>query len=333
MDAEVSPPESRWRGPWFPVTIGQVAAFAHAATGRLLIMTALAALLLAVAVTEVARTAWLPVIELSIRQLPAGQAELRDRRLIWPDDRIQTLGNNGLLAVIVNPANRPLDDQGPDIQVELAGDRVIFGWLFGYASLPYPPMPALALSPEELRPLLGAWRPHLLAGAGLAVFLGALAFWFAWGMLGAIPLRLGAAALGRVATLTGCWRSSVAAWLPGTLPFTVALVFYQHRMISLAGVLGVGALAILLSLVLLLAVPFLLPRAAARSPFDEVADEPAPAAHAPAANPFVAGEPLPARPGNEAVPASEPGPPTPATPVSPASPADGGTAEEPLNPS
>jgi len=184
---EVEPPSRppAARGSWLPLTAGRVAAFASAGTPRLLLVAALAALLVGAVCARFLAVSWWPVLNRAISQLPAA-GSIRAGRLVWPTNTVETLADNGLLAVVVNATGQPRSGSGADVQIEFAADALNVGSLLGYLAVPYPPGLNLPLNRTELEPRWGAWQPHLLVATGVMIALALLACW----CLLAVPLAV-----------------------------------------------------------------------------------------------------------------------------------------------
>ena len=332
------------------MTAGRVAAFASAGTPRLLLVAALAALLVGAVSARFLAVSWWPVLNRAISQLPA-DGSIRAGHLVWLSTTVETLADNGLLAVVVNPTGRPRSGSGTDVQIEFAADGLNVASLLGYLAVPYPSGLNLPLNRTELEPRWGAWQPHLLVAAGAMIALGLLAFWCLLAVPLAVIIAPYARLLGRPTGWAGCWRLCVAAFVPGALVLAAAVALYTSRQINLPELLLAVGVQVFLSLLLLLFAPFWLPAREPASPFRPMETPPIarPARADKArtdANPFAPPpEPLaPLAPPPTAKPISPPLPPAPATPPlalapapapanNPAPPPEEPPADMPLNPS
>jgi hypothetical protein len=222
---------------------------------------ALTAGLLALATLRVARVGWVPAVEQAIAALPK-QARIDDGRLIWPSARREVLADNQWLAFVVSPAARDPSVQAADVQVELTANVCWISGLLGYWWLPYPTGYIIDLNRETVESLWAAWRPHLQAGVFLAGGLLPL------GIVALIALLLGwsvkgyAWLLGRTTGWTTVWRLAVVAQVPGAWLWALGLVLYSFRALTPSLLLGVAALAGVLTLLFLLLAPWWLPRKA-----------------------------------------------------------------------
>jgi hypothetical protein len=303
----------------------------------LLLVAALAALFVGAVGARFLAVGWWPVLNRAISQLPA-DSSIRAGRLVWPSSTVETLADNGLLAVVVNPTGQPRSGSGADVQVEFAPDGLDVASLLGYLAVPYPTGLDLPLNRTELEPRWGAWQPHLLVATGAIIALGLLVYWCLLAVPLAVVIRGYAWLLGRPTAWAGCWRLCVAALIPGALVLAIAVALYTNRQISLAEVLLAVGVQLFLSLVLLLFAPFWLPAREPASPFRPVTTPPT-------ASPFQAGKartaanPFALPPESLAAPSPLPPagrvpPPRPPAPTgSPAPPPEEPPADMPLNPS
>ncbi len=285
MDDETTSRAPAAGGPWLPLTAGRVAAFASARNGRLWLVMATTALIVAVTVVRFLAAGWWPVINRAVSQLPA-EGEIRSGRLVWPTNAVTTLADNGLLAIVINPTDLLKAGQSADLQLEFRATELDVESLFGYVPVPYPSGWIISLNHTDLEPLWGAWRPHLLVATGALVVPGLLCFW----SLLAGPLALFVAAyarlLGRQSSRAGAWRLCMAAMAPGALVFALAMLGYTARQINLAEWLLANGLQPFLLLALVLFAPLWLPVQEPPSPFAPPATPPDEPKAAAAKNPF-----------------------------------------------
>lgn len=237
--------------------------------------TLVVALSLGAAAERFASTAWLPALDLAVRQLP-DSGEIRGGRLYWPTNVVTELVRTPYLAVRVNPRASPSPGQMADLEVELLASEVSLQSLFGYWAFTYPHSWTLALNRPEVEPTWSAWRPQLgvLVGAGVAAF-GVLC-WTLTALVTAPVVRLLAALLRRAVTLGGCWRLVMAALLPGGLGVAGGLLLYAGYGFRLLDFLAAFGLAHLLGPCLALGAVWQLPRRRPISPFAAAQAAPAP---------------------------------------------------------
>lgn len=262
--------------------------------------TLLVALALGGAAGRFAATAWLPALDLAVRQLPE-TGEIHDGRLSWPTNIVVELVRTPYLAAQVNPRAAPAPGPAADVVIELLADEVSVQSLFGYWVFGYPRNWVIALNRPEVEPVWSAWRPHLsvLVGAGVAAF--GVGCWAVVALVAAPGVRLLAALLRRAATLGGCWRLVMAALLPGGLIVAGGLWLYAGYGFRLLDFLVAFGLAHLVGPWLALGAVWRLPRRRPVSPFAEPATEPtgsAPEAAPALESPSGAGEVAPEQPLN-----------------------------------
>ncbi|HMP84546.1 MAG TPA: hypothetical protein PKA41_17770, partial [Verrucomicrobiota bacterium] len=221
---------------WMPLTPRGVAAFAHATTGRLLLVQFLFALTAGIVVAWFAQFAVFPVISRAIAQLPE-QGEIRSRQLDWRGDSPQLLAEGGVLALTVdlNHAGdvRPL----ADVAVEFGRD----GWrarsLFGIMEARYPSGWVIAFNRAELNPKWGAWRPVFLAGAVAGTTVWLMLTWAFLAALYAPVVRVAGEFADRDLDFVRSWRMSAAALMPGALIMTASIAAYGIGLMDLVGFL------------------------------------------------------------------------------------------------
>ncbi len=244
---------------WQPFTFGGVAAFAHAATVRLLVVSLLVAALVGWTVERVIRLAWFPAVELAVRHLPP-VGEIRGGALRWPTNAVTTLADTRFLTIVVNPNVAPLPGNAADVQLEFTASELCLHSLFGYWAWPYPRDQVLALDRTTVEPVWAAWRPTVRLGVLGGTIGGLLLVWSLVALIAAPFLRAYVWVLHRAASMGGCWRLAMAALLPGGLLVAAALFFYATHAFVLSDVVIAFALAHLLDLVLMLGAPWCLPR-------------------------------------------------------------------------
>jgi hypothetical protein len=158
--------------------------------------------------------------------------------------------------------------------VELREDGIETSSLLGYRFFPYPRQLTYGLGSREVSALLDAWRPHVFAWVGIAVFLALTLVWLIGGMLLALPLLSYGLISERRATFLGCWRLAIGAFVPGTLLGVAMLLFYTHQQVALVELLlGIGA-AVLIVIVLLIVAPLKLPAYTQDTSADSTPNEP-----------------------------------------------------------
>jgi len=279
---------------WQPLTPRGVAAFAGASGGRLLLVQAVCAGVLAAAVTWCIQAAWFPTLAQAVQNLPE-QGEIRQGQLDWPAAAPQWLAQGRFLAVAVDPEHSGVLRGPADVQVELGRRSVRLVSLLGYVDLEYPPLGQVALTRAEAVPWWGAWSPAILAGCFSVTFAGLLAGWTLLATLYGLPVWLLGFFANRELTLVGSWRLAGAALLPGALLVALAVWLYGAGVLDLLRLLAVAAFHVVVGWIYLCASPLQLPRVGGMvsprgNPFASAGDPRQAAARPPPDNPFASGK-------------------------------------------
>ena len=254
---EPAPPRRRFA--WQPLTPRGVAEFASAKFGRVFaVQCGFAALIVAV-VVWLLLMAVTPVIGEALGQLP-DQGEVRNGQLVLPRSTIIPLAEGHRLAVLVDLENNTAENRGRDLQIQFHRHEIKFCSLFGCLSVAYPRGYVMPFNRIDLASRWGAWKPALLAGAALAVFVGLLATWFALAAGYAVIVRAFAFYADRPLSWGGSCRLSAAALLPGAMFFTAALALYGLGLIDLIRLLVAWPLHLMVGWCYLVAAPLTLSR-------------------------------------------------------------------------
>ena len=264
--------------PWEPITFKGVAGFAQAPLRRLLAVELVVALGVAICTAWFVATAWTPVFTAAIARLPE-ESVIRGGKLEWPDTTPATLAEESFLSIHVDPHGSGQAGQVADLQLEFRAQELRLQSIFGYATIPYPHGWIILLNRAKLEPWWGAWRPAVVAGAGVGAFFGLLTGWAFLALAYAFAVRLLSLYANRQITWLGCWKLASAALMPGALLVIGAILLYGLQRLSLVGLLLAGALHLLVGWAYLAGAPLCLPRIGAVLP--------------PGANPFA----RPAAPG------------------------------------
>jgi hypothetical protein len=245
--------------PWQPLTFGGVAAFARGSLFRLIQVQALSVALVAVCFVAFVASAWFPVIDQAMTQLPE-EARIRHGQMQWPATEPITLGQTSFLAIAVNP--RELQSPGYVADLELLLGPEGFRWssLLGHWSLPYPRGWLFELSRKRAEAWWGAWRRPLMIAGFVGTWMFLMGFGWIAGLLGAFPVRAIARTLRRQADLAGCWRVAVAGLIPSGFWFAASLVLYGAQQLPLAGFLIFLPITVLLACLYLIGASLCLPR-------------------------------------------------------------------------
>ena len=262
-----APPEA-----WQPFTFGGVAAFARARWRRLFVAQAAAALLFAAATVWFLGHCYAPVITQEIQKMPKS-AGLADAQLSGLPGI--TISGSKFLSIAIAADDSAELDQSADLLIALRGRHVeissILSSALGSLEFDYPPPWTLDLSRSHLEPWWGAWRPVILAVAGLAAAVGLILLWTVLAWVYAPAAKLIAWFLDRRLSWSGAWRLACAALLPGAVLMALGLVLYGRQMVDVFGLGYFGAVHFLAGWVYLLAAPAFAPRSSSatanRNPF------------------------------------------------------------------
>jgi hypothetical protein len=212
----------------------------------------IAAALAAATVVWFVNTAWFPVVQGAINQLPE-QGQVRFGVLDWKTNSPVTLAENRFLALVVDLKHQGKARSPAQLQVEFGQtDFKVFS-LLGFVPGNYPRDWIIAFNRPEVQPWWGAWAPPILALTALLVLAGLMIswallatgyFWMAW---------LGGFFADRQLSLRGSWRLAGAALLPGALFMTGAIALYGLGGLDLVRLLVAAALHFLLGWLYLVA--------------------------------------------------------------------------------
>ena len=223
---------------WLPLTPSGVAAFAHASTGRLLLVQAIFALLTGAVVAWFLQWECFPTVSRAIEQLPA-DGEIRSAKLDWHGETPVMLAEGRFLALTVDLNHTGGLRSPADVQVEFGATDFRVRSLFGMLEGRYPDGWIIEFNREELKPRWGAWRPALLAGAVAGVVVSLMLTWWCVAAVYCYPVRLAAYFADRDLDLAGSWRLSCAALMPGGLVMTVGILAYGIGLLNLVALLFV----------------------------------------------------------------------------------------------
>lgn len=251
---EVSTPTA-----WQPITPRGVAAFAHAPWRRLLLIQFIVALLVGLAITAFVREAYFPVITTAIAHLP-DTGNITSGRLCWKGETPTVLAEGKFLSLSVDMNHAGMLRSVAHLQVEFGATNLLVNSLLGYAEINYPRGWIVAANHQELTPLWGAWRPHILAFIVAGVIVSLMASWYFLATLYAAPVWLLGFYLNRDLDWRRSWRFCGAALLPGALLMLAAISFYVLGGMDLVQLGFVYAAHIVLSWVYLIVAIFFVPR-------------------------------------------------------------------------
>lgn len=249
-----------------------MAAFAQASWGRLFLAQVFFALLCAASAVWFLEHCYAPVIAQEIKIMPEG-ASLANGQLAGVPG-VQFSGTKFLSIAITADEDADLD-QSADLQIALRRNHVVISFILssalGSLEFDYDKPSALDLSRSHLEPWWGAWRPVLLAGAGLAVAAWLLLLWPVLACIYAPAAKLAAWFWDRQLSWPGAWRLAGAALLPGAALLAAGLVLYGLQMVDIFGLGYFGSVHFLVGWVYLLVAPAFAPRLSSanisRNPF------------------------------------------------------------------
>ncbi len=217
---------------WEPFTPRGVAAFAHARTGRLLLVQIIVALIGAASMVWFLNDSVFPVIKSAIQNLPAA-GEIRSARLDWHGNSSALLAEGRFLALSVDLDHNGKISSTADVQIEFGRDEIWSSALLGYTEISYPAGQIIAFNRTELEPLWGAWASTLLFGAAVFTAAGLLASWWLLATLYFPPVWLAGFFVNRDLNFRRSWKLSGAALLPGALLMAAGIVLYDFGAVDL----------------------------------------------------------------------------------------------------
>lgn len=267
---------------WQPLTFGGVAAFAHAPFGRVFSIQGLVAMAAAASVVWCLNTAWSPVIQQAISQLPE-EGRVANGQLQWNQATPLVLAHNGFLVLSVDLDEPEIVNQATDVRCTFGKTGLCWGSLLGQVSIPYSTQYVWPFNRTELEPWWGAWKPIVLGGVGLTVLALLLLMWRMLAWLYSPLVRIIGFLLDRDLDWRASRKLAGAALLPGALLLSAGMVAYGWQHLSLLGLLLALAVHGAIGWVYLVLSPFWLPRARsapyrAGNPFES---SPIPPAHSP----------------------------------------------------
>lgn len=244
---------------WQPVTPKGVAAFAKATFGRLLLVQVAVALLAAGSVVWFIRADWFPVVTQGLSHVPE-QGEVRGRRLDWGGTSPTTLAENRYLALVVDLKHEGGARSPAHVQLEFGQTDVRIISLFGFLERRYPTHWRVAANHLELQAWWGAWKPALLAIAGLGTIASLMASWAVLATIYGLVAWLIGFFADRELSFGGSWRLAGAALMPAAFLMTGALVAYGLGIFDLLGLLIVAGAHVVVGWIYVGASPWFVPR-------------------------------------------------------------------------
>jgi hypothetical protein len=232
-----------------------VAAFARASLGRLLFVQFVFALLAASAVVWFLKTAWFPVVDSAIHQLPA-QGEIRDGKLSRPDNSPELLAEGNFLAISVDLEHEGQLRPPAHVQVEFGRNEVYFFSLTGYARLNYPRDLFVGFNRMELEPAWGAWKPPILWLTFGAVVAGLMTSWAMLATIYFLAVWLVGFFANRDLDFRSSWKVAGAVLMPGAFLLTAAIFLYGSGALDLVQLAAAFAAHFVVGWIFLFAAPW-----------------------------------------------------------------------------
>ncbi len=254
---------------WEPVTPRGVASFARASYERLLAVQAILALLTALIIVWVLANKFFPTVDAAISQLPES-GQIIHGELDIPDTSPQLLAEGPFLAFIIDGKHTGQIRSPAQFQFEFGSDSLLVFSLFGEAEIDYPTDQSFYFNHTDLQPKWGAWKPIILALAGIAVFLGLLGSWMALATVYFFPVWLVAFFANRDLGILPSWRLAGAALMPGAMLMSFAIGLYGIGIFDLVKLCFAFGMHFLIGWIYLLVSPLFLNRtvpAAKGNPF------------------------------------------------------------------
>jgi len=255
---------------WQPLTFGGVARFARAGIGRIYLFQLLFAALCGGVCIWFFATAWAPVVDEAIRQLP-DQGVMNRGVLEWKGRSPVRLAGSANLSLGVDLNASVPDAEVGDWVFVFSRKEILASSIFGVFAAAYPVQWSFPVNQQELDPWWGARKPFILAGIGAVVALGLLVFWLIMSLAYAPVARLGAFILDRKLSMSGAWRLAMMALMPGSLWICVSLILYETRALEIIGFLAAYILHFVVGWVYLMGALYNLPSSistAEANPFD-----------------------------------------------------------------
>lgn len=222
---------------WQPLTFGGVARFARARIGRIYLLQILFAVISGGVCLWYFATAWAPVVNEAIRQLP-DQGALNQGVLEWKGSSPVRLAGSAHVSIAVDLNASIPDAEVGDWAFVFSRREVLASSVFGVFAASYPTQWSFPVNLNYLEPWWGAHKPFILAGVGAMVAAGLLVCWLIMSLFYAPVVRLGAFILDRKLTLSGAWKMAMMALMPGSLWVCGSVILYQMRSLEVIGFLA-----------------------------------------------------------------------------------------------
>jgi hypothetical protein len=218
---------------WEPLTPRGVAAFAHAKTGRLLLVQSIVALLAAISIVCLLDDGCFPTIRTAIQNLPDA-GKISSGKLDWRGDSPQLLAEGKFLAFDVDPNHSgQIHSTTADLQIEFGRETVRVFSLPGYADFFYPTDRSTPFNRTELEPFWDAWSVEILFIAAAATVIGLLSGWWILATIYFLPVWILGFYVNRDLNFRESWKLAGAALMPGALLMAAGILFYGFGALDL----------------------------------------------------------------------------------------------------
>ncbi len=241
-----------------PFTPRGVAAFARAEAGRLCLAQTVTALLAAVSLACFLDDNCYSVIHEAILNLPDA-GKISAGRLDWHGRSPRMLAEGRLLALDVDLDHSGVLRSTADVQVEFGRDSLrIYSILPDYSEFFYPEWSA-PFNRLDIEPLWNAWAVEILFISGATAFVSLLLIWALLATVYFLPIWVAGFFASRDLNLSGCWKLSAAALLPGALLMIAGIWLYNFGLLRLVSLTSIFAAHFVLGWIYMAVALFFLP--------------------------------------------------------------------------
>ncbi len=246
---------------WQPLTPRGVAAFAHALTGRLLLVALIVALFAAGAMDWFLSARWFPAVRQAVHRLPE-QGVIRGQILDSPITSAEILAESRFLMFVLDLEKQRNATQNSDVLVEFHKKNFQICSIFGCLFFNYPKSWNGDFNRGKLVPLWDAWEPVLLGLVPFCIIVFLFMSWAALSALYSLLVRLLGFFKDRDLDWRSSWRLASAALMPGALLLGAGIFCYGFGVVDLIRLLLLFVLHFMLGWVYLAVSPLFVPRLA-----------------------------------------------------------------------
>src|SRR5438105_5260849 len=197
---------------WQPLTPRGVAAFAHALTGRLLLVELIVALFAAGVMDWFLSARWFPAVRQAVHRLPE-QGVIRGQILDSPITSAEILAESRFLMFVLDLEKQRNATQNSDVLVEFHKKNFQICSIFGCLFFNYPKSWNGDFNRGKLVPLWDAWEPVLLGLVPFCIIVFLFMSWAALEALYSLLVRLLVFFNDRVLDWLSSWPLASAALL------------------------------------------------------------------------------------------------------------------------